>query len=303
MTPMITLTVGIPAHNEASTIRGLLTSILSQRLDSPYQLTQIIVACDGCTDQTSAIVRSMRQLDSRIHLIDDGLRLGKSGRLNQFYRLVKTDIFVTFDADTVLAHSRVLQALAQEFADPAVMLVGGNDTPAPAHNLIEKTGAVWVSAWYEMRHRLNAGDTVHNHKGCASAGRMPFLQTLQIPGDLYSDDDFLYFSAVSGGHRFRFAESAVVYYHIPSSFHEYMTQTTRFLGLKHRIAAHFGDWVYAHYHVPISAKFRGLLLTLLREPLYLPLAIILQVLERCLRPIYQENYQGVSWQEIRSSKK
>ncbi len=302
MIKIITATIGIPAHNEAGNIEILLNSILTQKLSSNYRLNHIVVACDGCTDQTASIVRHFGKVDQRIVVVEDDKRVGKHGRLNNFYHSVKDDVFVTFDADTRLGNNHVLEDLMKEFEDLSVALVGGNDTPDHPKTLVAKVGNVWVASWYEMRHNLNGGDNVHNHKGCVSASRTSFVKSLNIPENLHSDDDFLYFSCKLAGHKFKFAESAIVYYKIPTTFHEYMTQTTRFLSLKNRIADHFGDWVYGEYLVPKSAKLRGIVFTFIRHPILLSLAIALQIFQRLAKKYYAENYQGVSWKVIGSSK-
>lgn len=303
MKKIMTIGIGIPAHNEEANIRKLLESIIEQKTDSKYIIEEIIVACDGCTDKTADIVRKIGNKDKRVKVIDDGKRHGQSGRLNRFYKSIKSDIFITFDADTRLASDNVVNEIARMFDDERVMLVGGNDQPDFPKNLIQKIGRVWVESWYEMRSKINDGDTVHNHKGCVSAGRMTFLRSVKIPQNIFSNDDFLYFSCKQMGYKFKFAQKAVVYYKIPSNFHEYMTQTTRFLGLKHRVAKYFGEQIYEDYKIPLKNKIRGLIVTFLRHPLLLTFAIILQVYQRLFKKFYTENYKGVSWTVIKSSKK
>ena len=299
----LTITIGIPAHNEEANIGKLLDCILSQKIDSYFLLKEIIVACDGCTDKTNEIVLEKSKTDTRIKLIDDGKRLGQSGRLNQFYKMSTNDIFITFDADTLLKEKTVINEIAKQFLDPKVGLVGGNDTPNTPRNLIEKIGEVWVRAWYKMRYKLNNGDTVHNHKGCVSAGRVEFLKRLKIPKSIFANDDFLYFSCKQQGYKFKFAEKAIVYYRIPSTYKDYMTQTTRFLNLKHRIAGYFGSWVYEDYKVPLKNKISGIVLTFIESPIVMLVAICFQIIQRLTKKTYTENYTGVSWQIIKSSKK
>ncbi len=302
MNKKIKISIGIPAHNEESNIKRLLLSILNQQVDNRFEIKKIIVACDGCTDNTSKIVKSMKNIDSRISVIDDGKRLGQSGRLNNFYKLLSEDVFITFDADTRLSNNHVVNELAKKFVDEKVMLVGGNDTPDTPRNFIEKVGSVWVESWYIMRRNINNGDTVHNHKGCVSAGRLSFLKKLRIPKDVFANDDYLYFSCKEKGFKFEFAEKAVVYYRIPSNFKEYMTQTTRFLGLKHRIPKYFGEKVYGYYKIPLKNKITGIIKELIKEPFYMTIAIFMQIFQRVYKNKYIENYSGVSWKEIKSSK-
>ena len=303
MKKQISVAIGIPAHNEEGTIGPLLSQILLQKIGSGFMLERVVVVCDGCTDNTEKVVKEYSQRDKRISSFNDGRRRGLSKRLTQLFQSTKQEILITLDADTYLASDRTLHELLQPFQDPIVALVGGNDTPAPPTNLIQRIGAAWVEAWYEMRHTIRQGDTVHNHKGCVSAGRTSFLRTVSIPSSVHSSDDFVYFSAKKRQVHFRFAEKAVVYYTIPNNMKEYFIQSIRFLDLKKEIISYFGDWVLEHYRVPVRNKIIGLAKVLLRHPVNLTLALTLQVYMRLRRNKFAEKYRGVSWTVIQSSKK
>lgn len=302
MKKVLTATIGIPAHNEEANIGILLNSIMSQKIDRNYTLQKIIVSCDGCTDKTAQVVRDYSKKDSRIIVQNDGQRIGQIGRLNKLYKTVKEDVFITFDADTTLGNDMVVSEILRCFNDPQVMLVGGNDTPLAGTTLISRIGVTWVSAWYQMRSRINNGDTVHNHKGCASAARTTFLRTISIPPEVIANDDFLYFSNLTNGYKFKFAEKAIVYYKIPSNLNEYITQTTRFISSHEKIANQFGQWVYGYYQVPVINKINGIFITFLRHPILVSLGIFLQVWQRLAKSYYGHNSKSVFWQEIRSSK-
>ena len=109
-----TLTIGIPAHNEGGNIGLLLDSILRQKHTS-YSLRKIIVACDGCTDNTASVVRSYsNRFKNKIMVINDGNRLGKAMRLNQIYKKADTDLLLTLDADVVMATDMEVEKMVQK---------------------------------------------------------------------------------------------------------------------------------------------------------------------------------------------
>lgn len=99
----MSVSIGIPAYNEESNIKYLLESILKQKPLS-YYLKEIIVLSDGSTDKTEYIVKKMIHQYPVIKLINDGKRLGHTGRLNQLYKLNTSDILIQVDADVQLAH-------------------------------------------------------------------------------------------------------------------------------------------------------------------------------------------------------
>src|SRR3989344_6610925 len=99
--------IGIAAYNEEKNIGHLLRSILSQKGDN-FKIENIIVACDGCTDRTSIVAGKFQKNYPLIKVINDNRRKGKTSRLNEFYRMLKSDIFITLDADIILAHKYVV---------------------------------------------------------------------------------------------------------------------------------------------------------------------------------------------------
>ena len=97
----VTLTVLVPAHNEAQGIAATLTSLTAQSR-SPER---IIVVADNCTDDTVAIAR--RCGAEVIESVDNVHK--KAGALNQaLARILPTqgenDLVMVMDADTVLVH-------------------------------------------------------------------------------------------------------------------------------------------------------------------------------------------------------
>jgi cellulose synthase/poly-beta-1,6-N-acetylglucosamine synthase-like glycosyltransferase len=297
----LTLTIGIPAHNEESGIARLLDSIIMQD-KTKFKLEKVIVLCDGCTDNTAKIVRKYGRNCKYIEVIDDGLRTGKSGRLNQLYRLNRSDIIATFDADTKLAHKNVLNELIKPFSDKKVGLVGGSDVPAKPSNWIQKMAVTWVNFWNKSKDGYKNNISVNNHKGVVSALRKELAKKIIVPKNIVGDDDFVYFKAVTSGWEFRYAKKAIVNYFVPSKIKEYFVQITRFYSAKHKLAVYFGDWIYPEYEVPTSRKIKALIESLIEEPFYMPLAIIFQILQRIFEYKFEDNYKKGYWITVASSK-
>ena len=129
----VTVTVLIPAHDEAASIGATLSSLAGQQ---PAPDRGIVVA-DNCTDDTSAIARA--------HGAEVFTTVGntekKAGALNQALRgllgeMGDNDVVMCMDADTVLDPG-FLEAGIQRFtSDRALMAIGGLFYGEEGHGLI-----------------------------------------------------------------------------------------------------------------------------------------------------------------------
>ncbi|UDY36726.1 glycosyltransferase family 2 protein [Dermatobacter hominis] len=129
----VTVTVLIPAHDEAASIGATLTSLAAQE-PAP---DRVIVVADNCTDDTAAIARA--------HGAEVFATVGntekKAGALNQALRgllgeMGDNDVVMCMDADTVLDPG-FLEAGIQRFTgDRALMAIGGLFYGEEGHGLI-----------------------------------------------------------------------------------------------------------------------------------------------------------------------
>ena len=296
-----TVTIGIPAHNEEKNKAKLLDCILGQKKDL-YRLERLIVACDGCTDNTAEIVKSYMERYDLVEIIDDGRRLGQAGRLNEFYKINTSDIFITFDADVVLGSDFVIDEIVKSFTRPNIGLVGGCGAPATPQNFLEKIAVAWVNAWDEARHGFNYGDTVHNHHGCVSAISGRITNKVEIPLNIIANDQFLYHMVKKLGYNFRFAKNAVVYYKVPDNFKDYFIQSVRFITIKDRIFEFFGNEIEKEYHIPSKIKHKALIKVFFKKPFSLIAGIFLQMIIRVVKNRFKEEYKNGVWKTAESSK-
>ena len=298
---MQTVTIGIPAHNESRNIIRLLDSILKQETTN-YQIEKIIVACDGCTDNTADIVRQYTLEHPVVSLIDDGKRMGQGGRLDNFYRIAESDIFITFDADTVLRNTQVIDRLVAAFDQPNIGLVGGRGIPLPPRNFWESVFIAWIDVWYEARKDFQGGDTVHNHEGCISAMARPLYRKMVIPRDVIASDEFLYFQAKALGFNFAFAAEASTLYRCPATVADYERQSFRFLETKYLLTQYFSFDILSQYPLPFSRKARALGRVFLKHPARVMLALLLQIKLRCVK--FDKGLSKTSgvWETVKSTK-
>src|SRR3989304_6639199 len=99
------VTVAISALNEAHNITAFLRSVLSQK-EEGFVLEKILIISDGSTDQTAELARALNS--DKIEVRKYGERIGKSSRLNEIYKDLRSDILVQSDADVVFSHPLVI---------------------------------------------------------------------------------------------------------------------------------------------------------------------------------------------------
>jgi len=107
----------IAAYNEAAVIGKTLASLRA----NDYPDLRVLIVDDGSTDRTGDVIRTIGW--DRVRVIRQPNR-GKASALNRGLAEARTEIVVTFDADTVLGAGTVA-ALARHFADDQVAAVAG----------------------------------------------------------------------------------------------------------------------------------------------------------------------------------
>lgn len=296
----VTVTIGIPAHNEQASIGSLLSALLTQKQES-FVLEKVYVLCDGCSDNTADIAQGIATNDTRVCVIDDGLRKGQVGRLNEAYELNTSDVFVTFDGDVHIEDPWLIEKLIAPFHDPRVGLVGGNNLPYDGTNFIQRAIVTYELAWRAMTQRIRGGHNVHNNPGCICAVRNEVIQKEQLPIDIVANDHYLYFLAKRKGYEFRFAKEAIVHFTVPNNLTDFFHQTTRFLTSQVHVEQALPE-THQDYSVPILLKLRIYVEYVLRHPVYMSAALFLQLLQRIVLPFYVHANTTIFWQRVNSSK-
>jgi cellulose synthase/poly-beta-1,6-N-acetylglucosamine synthase-like glycosyltransferase len=296
----LTIGIGIPAHNEGKNILHLLQQLVRQNQDT-YLIKEIVVACDGCTDNTSTIVNKFARKYPFVTCIDDGKRVGKPSRLNYFFNHLQSDILVTIDADISLDSTDTLSFIATTFRnDPKVRLVGTYDKPSLPRNFFENIVVTWIHYWQEVTRPSNNWINPQNCHGCMIAMTKAHARRIQIPLYVQADDLYIFLKTQSLRAKFVFCKDAVVRFKAPNVLSDFIKQSRRFgnsgrnvekmfprVSLKNDVSLSKSPFVFAKY--------------LVTHPITFPLAIILQVLIK--RGMYTEsqNTTGV-WNTLASSK-
>jgi cellulose synthase/poly-beta-1,6-N-acetylglucosamine synthase-like glycosyltransferase len=296
-----TVTIGIPAHNEGRNIGALLTDIGNQR-GTNYKIEKVLVACDGCTDNTAEVVQKFHKKYRYITVINDGRRVGQKTRLNEFFKINSSDIFITFDADVSLGNSKVISELVKSFDKEEVGVVGGHDIPKIPTNFIQRIAVAGITLWYETRILFLNAKNAHNLHGCVIAFSKSFIKSVTIPKEIISSDTYLYYAAIDRGFTFSFARKAIVYYTAPKVLNDYLVQSSRFIGSTDEVSSEFNKYFEDHAIIPFTIKIRGITNALIQDPVYVPLSIVFQLIIRIYARYLYKKPKNSIWTVAKSTK-
>jgi glycosyltransferase involved in cell wall biosynthesis len=170
-TPSVALVVS--AHNEEAVIRRRIENALA--LDYPDDRLEIVVASDGSTDLTDALVGEIAAENSRVKLLQCP-REGKVAAQHRSVRETTSDVLAFTDANSEWRPD-ALRALMRNLADPEVGYVCGQlrlESPDGAN----MEGVYWR---YEMwvREQESTASSVTAGNGAIYA----------VPRDAYVEDD------------------------------------------------------------------------------------------------------------------
>lgn len=120
--PLPFVTLIITAHNEQARIKSKLENTLA--IDYPVELREILVASDGSTDETNAIVESIA--DRGIKLVHVRERKGKENAQLAAIRAARGELLVFSDVATQIP-ADALRHLVNVFTDPRVGALSSED--------------------------------------------------------------------------------------------------------------------------------------------------------------------------------
>jgi cellulose synthase/poly-beta-1,6-N-acetylglucosamine synthase-like glycosyltransferase len=201
-TPPVSLIIA--AHNEVGVIGDRIENLLA--LDYPRDAIEVVIASDGSTDGTDAVVA--RYADRNVRLVAPG-RVGKGAALEAAVAASTGGILVFSDANSQYAPDAI-RALVRPFADPAVGGVAGNQVylregSADATEIGER--GYWDFDRLLKRSQSIAG-SVTSGTGAIYAIRREHFGP--IPEGI-TDDMFETMRVVADGRRLVFAEDALAF--------------------------------------------------------------------------------------------
>lgn len=297
-----TLSIAIPAYNEAANIKNLLAALVQQK-NTSFSLKEITVYSDGSTDKTGSIVRAFSKKYPQVTLVASKERKGKYFRVNQIFRNCKTDVLIILDADIALAGENCLEKLVTPLlSDPKAMMVAAHNILVRPDNFIGKIIHTNFVLWDNIRLSVPNYDNAANFYGSATGYRGSFARSLIIPDNLTDPHLFIYLAArkVDG---FRYCRQAEVLQYPLTTMNDLKKFLNRSIGKKDPVLEKmFNVKIEDVYYFSRRCKLVGLLKTFLWQPLYTPLAIMLSLYIARFMPAGKRNNSPV-WDITVSSKK
>ncbi len=217
------VSVLIPCFNEEKVIVASVARILH----SKWTRIEVLVLDDGSGDATAARVREAFADEPRVRLLsfENG---GKARALNRGLTLVKGDVVVALDADTLFPPDTVPQ-LVRWFANPKVGAVAGNAVVGNRLNLITRWQALeYVTAQNLERRALAALGAVTVVPGAVGAWRKSAIEALGgYPDDTLAEDQDLTIACQRAGWLVEFDPEARAYTEAPDSIAGLLKQRFR----------------------------------------------------------------------------
>lgn len=219
------VTVLIASRNEQQDI----CTAVQSALDSSYPDLRVLVADDGSTDATHAMVERAFGGNPRVRLLPTPQN-GKVMTLLEGAKSVETPYIVTMDADTVFEPSTVHE-LMRGFRHESTVAVAGNIKVKHPTTRSERYQALeYVSINFERR-ALDLFRCVSVIPGAVGAWKKEAYLRALGEGSAAGDVE-LTLRALREGGRVAFAGMAVAYTAAPSGFGNLLTQRRRWSGEK-----------------------------------------------------------------------
>jgi len=150
------VTAVISVHDGAAHIQTKLKNLTD--LSYPREKLDIVIACDGCSDDSARLAREFG--DTRVQILEFPARRGKAACLNSAVRQAHGDVLLLTDVRQKLS-PMALQELVANLADPTVGAVGGELMLSdPETGFAQSVDAYWRYEKWIRRSESDSGSTI-----------------------------------------------------------------------------------------------------------------------------------------------
>lgn len=296
-----TVTVALSAYNEEQNITRFLRSILKQKEDG-FKIKEIWVYSDGSSDRTVEKAKSI--LSPKIKVFVDKKRIGKSARLNQIYKNLKTDLLVQSDADVVFAHKYVIRDLINPLIiESKVGMCGGHPIPAKGKTFTEKSINLTFEVYAKLRSEVRDGNNKFSVDGRLLAYKKELVKKITVPTDMIANDFYTYMCCLKFKYQYRYVKNAVVTFRSPINLRDHLRQNVRFESAALRMKKHFSPKIVdRETYIPRRILFKNIAIQFLKSPIMA--TYIFMINQYCrIRALKRESKLSAVWDMAESTKK
>lgn len=226
----ISITIGIPAHNEGLNIFNLVDSILSQKTENCI-IENIILIYSG---KDSVIIKEKIEKDYRgysIVLFIDRDRTSKLDKLNRMFQLSKSEVTLILDADILIRDNILLDNLSKPFIDKSILITAPEIIPIPPTNLLQKILFLSHESKRSVSMLWNNGDNFISAIGRSMMYRTSFLKDITLGDTLSTEDYYMYIKTKEQKGNFIRLNNCSIFFILPKNIIDHINQSNRFLSL------------------------------------------------------------------------
>lgn len=119
-TPLVT--IAIPIYNAEAYLEYAILSCINQT----YKNWELLLMCDGSTDNSDSIAMEFAERDERIRIVKDNNNRGLVYRLNQSINMANGKYYARMDADDIMAIDRLEKEVSFLEKNPVIDVVGSS---------------------------------------------------------------------------------------------------------------------------------------------------------------------------------
>ncbi len=192
-----TIAIMIPAYNEQQWITDKIRNLAI--LDYPTKRLKIIIACDGCTDDTEKVARQVSSEAECQHLKIEILSFkenrGKVAVINEVMQKITSDLVVLSDVSALVSIDALLIA-AEHFKDPNIGVLN-------SHYHLLNPGSAGEAIYWRYQSNIKASEAALGSTLGAHGAFYLFRRSLFQPlaPDTINDDFILPMKIVAAGYR------------------------------------------------------------------------------------------------------
>lgn len=295
----VSVTVGIPAYNEAANITYILREILAQNQDG-FVLEKIVVNSDGSSDETVLLARSIG--DHRIIVVENHDRKGQSVRQNEIIASTTSDILVLLNADIALDGRDFLGSLVHPIIAGGADFTSANMLPIKPDSFLEKVLAFSLDLKNLLFEDWRNGNNLYTCHGAARAFARSYYKHFRF-SDSVGEDAYSYLFGATRNYRYQYVSQAVSRIKLPDTIADHLKQSRRFFHSQSRFSDIFGPtFVEREYAYPLGRALSKIVATGLRHPI-LFVSYLLLTTYSCLSSHIYRGATSNTWEIATSSKR